>query len=126
MINEIFAKEIILLGKIQKLNYVNLIFICILNVSKKKIKKHIKNDDGKKNVTKYTCEELICDECKNPYPLKFYINNDNNTDKESEFSLIDVKLPKDIDYIILESLNLIDDSNSKIKNIFVVKLKIKK
>ena len=85
---------------------------CLKNTLKKKIKEYEK-------VTKYTCEEFYCKECKSPYPLKFYIKFDDNSDKENEKLLIDLKIPEKCDYIILENLN---EKKKSIKNVFVVKL----
>ena len=72
-------------------------------------------ENKNKNVTFYKCEKFNCKICKSQYPYKFSINN-------KEYPLIDLKIPEQNDYIILESLNQIIEGNKNIKNIFVCQL----
>ena len=84
------------------------------------LKKSFKENNiiEKENVTSYKYEEFNCKKCESPYPLNFYINN-------KEYSLIDLKIPENNDYIILENLNSLSEKNGikqNSKNIFVIKL----
>ena len=73
----------------------------------------------KSNFILYRHKYFNCKKCKSPYPYKFYINN-------KAYSLIDLKIPENNDYIILESLNSLEekgnDKKQNIKNILVINL----
>ena len=68
-------------------------------------------------VKSYICNKFNCDVCRKPYPLKFRIPEFDRT-----YELIDLNVPNELDYIILESLDYMKDYNN-LKNIHVVKLK---
>ena len=70
----------------------------------------------KKTVTTYTCEKFNCDVCLKPYQLRFRIPEIDRT-----YELIDLKLPEELDYICLESLDYIKDNNN-IKTVHIVQL----
>ena len=70
-------------------------------------------ENENKNVISYKYEKFNCKICESQYPYKFNINN-------KDYPLIDLKIPEQNDYIILESLN--QEDNKNIKKIFVVKL----
>ena len=52
-----------------------------------------------------------------PYPLKFKISG-----IDKEYPLVDIQLPHEDNYIVLESLGLIGNNNTHYKFIHVVKL----
>ena len=91
-------------------NYIH--YKCLKKSLKQNIKKEEKENENK-NVTFYKCEKFYCEICKSQYPYKFNINN-------KDYPLIDLNIPEQNDYIILESLN--QEDNKNIKKIFVVKL----
>ena len=68
-------------------------------------------------VKTYICNKFNCDVCRKPYPLRFRIPEFDRT-----YELIDLNMPKELDYIILESLDYMRDYNN-LKNIHIVKLK---
>ena len=72
-----------------------------------------KKENENKNVTFYKCKKFNCKKCKSQYPYKFNINN-------KDYPLIDLNIPEQNDYIILESLNQIIEGKKDIKKIFVV------
>ena len=71
------------------------------------------------NFILYRHKYFNCKKCLSPYPYKFYID-------DKEYSLIDLKIPENNDYIILESLNSLEkkgnDKKPNIKNILVINL----
>ena len=91
-------------------NYIH--YKCIKN----KLKQNavIKINESK-NVISYKCKGFICKKCECQYPYKFNINN-------KDYTLIDLKIPEQEDYIILENLSPIIEKKKNIKNIFVVNL----
>ena len=89
-------------------NYIH--YKCLKKSLKQKIKK-----EKKEKVISYKCEKFYCEICKSQYPYKFNINN-------KDYPLIDLNIPEQNDYIILESLNQIIEGKKDIKKIFVVKL----
>ena len=93
-------------------NYIH--YKCLKKSLKQNIKKEEKENENK-NVTFYKCEKFYCEICKSQYPYKFNINN-------KDYPLIDLNIPEQNDYIILESLNQIIEGNKNIKNIFVCQL----
>jgi len=83
------------------------------------LKKSFKENNiiEKENVISYKYEEFNCKKCESPYPLNFYIN-------DKEYSLINLKIPENNDYIILESLNSLEEKNDgkkrNKKNILII------
>ena len=68
----------------------------------------------------YCCNKFNCDMCLTPYPTRFKISEFNK-----EYELIDLNLPEEYDYMILESLDFIkekDDKKGNIKRIHVIQL----
>ena len=89
------------------------------------LKQKVKNIGIKKNknenVTSYICKKFECNECHSPYPYTFYIPFESGV--ENKYSLMDLEIPENDDYIILESLNTLEKENKhNIKTIFVIKL----
>ena len=78
--------------------------------------KLIITENLKKTVTTYRCEKFNCDICLKPYRLRFRIPEFDKT-----YELIDLTLPKETDYICLESLDYIKYNNN-IKILHIVKL----
>lgn len=72
----------------------------------------------KNNVKIYQYSSFNCDKCSFQYPLRFIINNNNNL--EEIFMLID--FTSQFDYIILESLDDIENNN-KTKSIYIIEFK---
>ena len=92
------------------------------NCLKTFLKNHLKvyeNLTG--TVTSYSCNKFNCEVCEQPYPLKFSIK----FNKDSEpiiYNLIDgLELPENTNYLIMESLTYVKEKKN-LKNIFVVKL----
>ena len=73
-------------------------------------------ENSKKIVTTYRCEKFNCDKCLKPYPLRFRIPEFNKI-----YKLIDFILPKETDYICLESLDYFKDKGV-IKTLHIVQL----
>ena len=72
-------------------------------------------------MTSFYCDKFNCEVCEEPYSL-YYKFIEKNNNKSDIYSLIDgINQPKNIDYIILESLTFMK-KNKNIKNIFVIKL----
>ena len=70
----------------------------------------------KSTVKKYIIQKFNCEICLKPYQFRFRIPEFNRI-----YNLIDLILPKERDYICLESLDYIKDNNN-IKTFYVVKL----
>ena len=68
----------------------------------------------KETVTTYTFSKFNCDICKTPYPIKFRIH-------QKIYNLVDLTLPQETNYFILESLDYIKEDNN-IKTIHIVEL----
>ena len=64
----------------------------------------------------YTCKKFNCDVCLTPYPTRFKIKELNRI-----YDLIDLDLPEEFDYMILESLDNIKNRDN-IKKIHVIRL----
>ena len=75
-----------------------------------------KRNNRKKTVLSYILKKFYCDVCKKPYPLKFKISEINK-----EYSLVDLKIPIQQNYIILESLGSTTHNNN-LKIIHIIKL----
>ena len=74
------------------------------------------NENAKGNVKTYNCNKFNCDVCLAPYPLRFRIAEFNKL-----YELIEINMPKELDYVILESLDYIKD-NGNIKTVHLVEL----
>ena len=84
---------------------------------KKWIERNIfKRKNSKKTVLSYILTKFFCEVCLKPYPLKFKIFGINK-----EYSLIDIKLPVQQNYIVLESLGA-TTRNKNLKLIHIIKL----
>ena len=70
----------------------------------------------KETVTTYTFSKFNCDICKTPYPIRFRI-----PDFDKIYNLVDLNLPQETNYFVLESLDYIKEENN-IKTIHVVQL----
>lgn len=93
-------------------NYIH--YECLKMWLKTKIKKH---SNRKKTVLSYFIHKFNCEVCTMPYPLKFKISG-----LDKEYSLIDIKLPENENYIVLESIGIYGKNNTNYKFIHVVKL----
>ena len=93
--------------------------LCLKNY----LKNHLIINENKDNTVKsFYCDKFNCEVCEEPYSL-YYKFIEKNNNKNDIYSLIDgINHPKNIDYIILESLTFIK-KNKNIKNIFVIKLR---
>ena len=88
-------------------------FKCLKIYIKTKTEIH---ENSRFTVKTYICQKFNCEVCLEPYPLRFRIKEYNKI-----YELIDFDLPQELDYIILESLDYIEnDKNYKI--IHVVQL----
>ena len=74
------------------------------------------HENEKGNVKTYNCNKFNCDVCLSPYPLSFRIAEFNKI-----YELIDLNMPKELDYVILESLDYIKDDGN-IKTVHLVEL----
>ena len=74
-------------------------------------------ESGKGAVTTYILERCNCEICLTPYPTRFRIPK-----FDIIYDLVDVSLPNDLDYMILESLDYIKD-NKNLKLIHLIQLK---
>jgi hypothetical protein len=79
-------------------------------------KKTRKNKNSKHTVCTYCCNKFNCDMCLTPYPTRFKISEFNK-----EYELIDLNLPEESDYMILESLDYIKEKDN-LKKIHVIQL----
>ena len=73
-------------------------------------------ENEKSTVKTYICNKFNCDVCLTPYPLRFRIPEFNKI-----YDLMDLAMPSELDYIILESLDYIKD-NTNLKTVHIVKL----
>ena len=92
-------------------------YLCLKQYLQTKIKKY---ENFKQTVYTYYCDKFNCDMCLTPYPTRFKISEFNK-----EYELIDLNLPEEFDYMILESLDFIkekDDKKGNIKRIHVIQL----
>lgn len=93
-------------------------YLCLKQYLQTKIKIR---ENFKGTVSTYCCNKFNCDMCLTPYPTKFKISEFNK-----EYELIDLNLPEELDYMILESLDFVkekDDKKENIKRIHVIQLK---
>jgi len=88
-------------------------YLCLKEYIKKKIKIY---ENYKQTVYTYCCNKFNCDLCLTPYPTRFKIPEFNKV-----YELIDLNLPEEFNYMILESLDYVKDKDN-IKNIHVIKL----
>ena len=79
--------------------------------------KIIKRENINKTVLSYYLKKFNCDVCVQPYLLKFKISGINN----KIYSLIDLELPTEQNYLVLESLGLSSHNNNP-KVIHMIKL----
>lgn len=87
---------------------------CLKEYLKTKIVIH---ENYKHTVITYICMKFNCDICLTPYPARFRIKELNKI-----YNLIDLDLPEEFNYMILESLNYIKKKDN-IKKIHVIQLK---
>lgn len=80
-----------------------------------KTKLEIREND-KNTVKTYNCHKFNCEVCLMPYPLRFRI-----PEQDKIYELIDLNMPSELNYIVLESLDYIKDK-ANIKTIHIVKL----
>ena len=73
-------------------------------------------ENERSTVKTYNCNKFNCDVCLSPYPLRFRIPEFNKI-----YELIDLTMPSELDYIILESLDYIKE-NANLKTVHMVKL----
>lgn len=93
-------------------------YLCLKQYLQTKIKER---ENFKSTVFTYCCNKFNCDMCLTPYPTRFKISEFNK-----EYELIDLNLPEELDYMILESLDFVkekDDKKENIKRIHVIQLK---
>ena len=76
------------------------------------------NENFKQTVYTYYCDEFNCDKCLTPYPTRFKISEFNK-----EYELIDLNLPEEFDYMVLESLDFVKEKDN-IKRIHVIQLTV--
>lgn len=88
-------------------------YLCLKRYIQTKIKIR---ENRKQTVTTYCCNKFNCDICLTPYPTRFKISQLNR-----EYDLIDLNLPEEFNYMILESLDYIKEKDN-IKRIHVVQL----
>ena len=74
------------------------------------------HENEKGTVKTYACNKFNCDVCLAPYPIRFRIAEFNRI-----YELIDLNMPSELDYVILESLDFIKD-NGNIKTVHIVEL----
>ena len=99
--------------------------ICLWNCNKyihykclkKKLSENIEEKENIKSILKkYIIQKFNCEICLKPYQFRFRIPEFNRI-----YNLIDLILPKEKDYICIESLDYIKNNNN-IKTFYVVKL----
>jgi hypothetical protein len=73
-------------------------------------------ENEKCTVTTINCNKFNCDVCLHPYPLRFRIPEFNRI-----YDLIELNMPQELDYLILESLDYIKE-NHNMKTVHLVKL----
>ena len=64
-------------------------------------------ENQKHTVITYNCNKFNCEVCLSPYPIRFRI-----PEFDKIYELIDINLPQELDYIVLESLDYIKDKNN--------------
>ena len=74
------------------------------------------SDNLAQTIKTYICPKFNCDVCLTPYPLRFRIKEYNKI-----YELIDYNIAKELDYIVLESLDCIENGRNY-KVIHVIKL----
>ena len=92
-------------------NYIH--YECLKLYLSKKTQIH---ENIRKNVKTYNYNKFNCEVCLHPYPLRFRIPELNRI-----YELIDLNMPVDLDYIILESLDYIKESVNN-KTIHIIQL----
>ena len=75
------------------------------------------SENGRRTVTTYAFDKCNCEVCLTPYPTRFRIPKFDKI-----YDLVDINLPSEIDYVILESLDYIKEGKN-IKLIHLVQLK---
>ena len=84
--------------------------------------KLIIKENSKKNVKSYNFSCFNCKICKTPFPFKFRIKDKNNNNNMNKiYSLIDIEKPEFENYLVLESLDQINENNN-FKTIHVITL----
>ena len=102
-------------------NYLIKVCECKDLVHFKCLKNHLKTlrKKNNENITKYdevlSFRNFQCSKCKNQYPIKFKLPNNNKV-----FNLIDIKEPTDCNYMILESIDYKQNGNYS-KSIHIIK-----
>ena len=86
---------------------------CLKFFIKSKFEVH-ENEKG--TVKTYNCHRFNCEVCLMPYPLRFRI-----PELDKIYELVDLNMPSELDYIVLESLDYIKDK-ANIKTIHIVQL----
>ena len=74
------------------------------------------NENEKGTVRTYNCPKFNCDVCLKPYPFRFRI-----PEFDKIYELIDINMPSELDYIALESLDFMKESNN-LKVIHLIQL----
>ena len=92
-------------------------FNCIKLWMKTKL---IIKENSRKNVKSYNFSCFNCKICKTPFPFKFRIKDKNNN-MNKIYSLIDIEKPEFENYLVLESLDQINENNN-FKTIHVITL----
>ncbi len=82
--------------------------------------KLIIKENSRKNVKSYNFTSFNCTICKTPFPFKFRIKDKNNN-MNKIYSLIDIEKPEFENYLVLESLDQINENNN-FKTIHVITL----
>jgi hypothetical protein len=82
--------------------------------------KLIIKENSRKNVKSYNFTSFNCKICKTPFPFKFRIKDKNNN-MNKIYSLIDIEKPEFENYLVLESLDQINENNN-FKTIHVITL----
>lgn len=72
-------------------------------------------------VTSYNFRKFNCEVCEEPYPLKFTIKFNEESQPRNYYLIDGLELPENTNYLIMESL-IYFRGKKNIKNIFVVKL----
>ena len=86
---------------------------CLKYYIKTKIEFH-ENEKG--TVKTYICNKFNCEVCLMPYPLRFRIPKYNRI-----YELVDLRMPSELNYVVIESLDYIKEHNN-IKTIYLVQL----
>jgi hypothetical protein len=88
-------------------------YLCLKQYLQTKIKIR---ENFKHTVYTYCCNKFNCDMCLTPYPTRFKISEFNK-----EYELVDLNLPEEFNYMILESLDFVKEKDN-IKRIHVILL----